>query len=76
MSQSVNYLHSHSGLERMLKDNDLNNKSHVLIDEKFKGMFADGATPLKPFRYNHIQYYKVPIMAFVKKGGVFKNLDV
>lgn len=75
MSKETDYLHSHSGLERTLKDDDIVNKSHVLIDEKFKGMFADGEINLKPFRFGGVQYYKVPIMAFVKKRGVFRNLD-
>ena len=75
MSQGINYLHSHSGLERTLRDDDIVNKSHVLIDEQYKMMFADGAIRLTPLKINGVRYYKVPILSFVRKNGVFKNLN-
>ena len=75
MSNNLNYLHSHSGLERTLKDKDLNSKAFVLIDEKYKDMFDEISMLLKEFTYGGRTYYKVPILAFVRKGGVFKNLN-
>lgn len=74
MSHGINYLHSHSGIERTLKDKDIANKSHVLIDEEYKDCFVDCSFALKPFGYNDKKYYKVPTLTFVSKGGVFKNL--
>jgi hypothetical protein len=75
MSNNISYLHSHSGIERFSKDKEITNKSHVLVDEKFISMFDDMALERKPTKFNGTKYYKVPIMAFVRKGGVFKNLD-
>ena len=67
MSQGINYLHSHSALER-----DLNlPKRVVLVDEKFAEMFR----VTRSFEYKDKVYYKVPVMEFVRKGGAFKNLD-
>ena len=67
MSQKMDVLHSHSGLERELKL-----KKHiVLVDEKFKVLFLEDT--IEPFKYNGVNYYKVPILSFVKKGGTFKN---
>jgi hypothetical protein len=71
MSQGINYLHSHSGLERTLRET-ANDKFHVLIDKEFKSMFEDCS--VKPFKHGGKQYYKVPTYAFFRKGGVFKNL--
>lgn len=76
MSNGLNYLHSHSGLEKTLKDEDIANKSHVLVDEEYKELFSDCATYLKPFAFNGRNYYKVPILAFVEKKGTFKNLSI
>ena len=73
MSQGINYLHSHSGIERderyLVKD-----KFHVLIDEEYKHMFDDCGVKLSPYMYMGVKYYKVPTYAFFRKGGVFKNL--
>ena len=74
MSQGVNYLHSHSGLERSIPDR-ANDKFHVLIDEEYKYMFDSCGIKITPFTYNRITYYKVPTYAFFQKGGVFKNLN-
>lgn len=63
-------LHSHSGLERELKIP----KNKVLIDEKFKDLFAEGSIKIEPLKYDGVNYYKIPILAFVRKGGEFKNL--
>lgn len=69
MSKGLNYLHSHSGLER-----DLRFPKHiVLVDARFANMF-DGE-PCAPFTYNRIEYIQVNILSFVHKGGVFKNLS-
>lgn len=65
--ESFDCLHSHSGLERELKF-----KKHiVLVDEKFKVLFLEDT--IEPFKYNGVNYYKVPILSFVKNGGHFKN---
>lgn len=71
MSQGINYLHSHSAIER----NERLPKHVVLIDGEYKGLFVDCAVKMSPYRYNNKTYYKVPILTFVYKGGVFKNLD-
>lgn len=62
---TVPYLHSHSALERSL----LFPKGVVLVDERFAGLFGD------PQMLGHggVQYAKVPILDFVRRGGVFKN---
>lgn len=76
MSNGVNYLHSHSGLERTLpKDKELSSKAYVLVDEKFASMFADVAAQTKKFVYDGVSYIKVPTLVFVAKGGLFKNLS-
>lgn len=74
MSNGINYLHSHSGIEREVREL-AKDKSHVLIDEEFKHMFDDCGVKLTPFTYMGVKYYKVPIYAFFRKGGVFKNLN-
>lgn len=60
-------MHSHSAIEREL----VFPKNKVLVDAKYKGLFDDGE--IEEFIYKNVLYYKVPIMSFVKKGGVFKN---
>jgi len=68
MSTKYDTLHSHSGLERML-----NFPKHlVLIDVKYGPDFD----VKESFSYNGKEYYKVPIIDFVKHGGMFKNLSV
>ena len=68
MSHGLTFLHSHSGLER-----DLRFPKHtVLVDAKFAHMFS--GEPCVPFIHKSLEYVKVNILAFVKKGGVFKNL--
>ena len=74
MSQGINYLHSHSGLERSIPET-ANDKFHVLIDKEYKHIFESNGIDVKPFCYNKIQYYKVPTYAFFRTGGVFKNLS-
>lgn len=73
MSQGINYLHSHSGLERSMPET-ANDKFHVLVDERFKSVFDECGVDLKPFKHENKLYYKVPTYAFYRKGGVFKNL--
>jgi hypothetical protein len=75
MKENILYLHSHSGIERTLKDKDIVNKSHVLVDEQFKDLFDDCAKPIKSIVVSGKKYFKVPILSFVNKGGIFKNLD-
>ena len=70
MSHGFTYLHSHSALERELRMP----KHLVLVDAKFASSFL--ADTIQPFRYRGVEYYKVPILSFVKMGGVFKNLLV
>ena len=67
MSKNFGLLHSHSGLERELKF-----KKHiVLVDEQYKNMFLEDT--IEKFKHLGNVYYKVPILSFVRKGGVFKN---
>lgn len=68
MSGKLNVLHSHSGLERELKFP----KHLVLVDDEYKNMFLEDT--IEKFKYNSRVYYKVPILSFVRKGGMFKNL--
>lgn len=70
MSIGLTYLHSHSDIER----NELIPKHFVLVDKEYKDLFADGATHIYPYNYKGKTYLKVPILSFVKKGGIFKNL--
>lgn len=74
MSQGINYLHSHSGLERSIPET-ANDKFHVLVDEEYKNMFELSGVKVHPFKHKGKQYYKVPTYAFFCKGGVFKNLN-
>ena len=69
MSNGITFLHSHSGLERNLRFT----KHIVLVDAKFANMFSGG--PCVPFTHNSIEYVKVNILSFIKKGGVFKNIS-
>lgn len=70
MTENIKTLHSHSGLEREL----LIPKRFVLIDVEYKSMFGDFCV-VETFKHKGVWYCKVPILAFVEKGGVFKNLD-
>lgn len=74
MSHGINYLHSHSGIERNVRDL-ANDKFHVLIDEEFKHIFDDCGVKLSPYMHMGVKYYKVPTYVFFRKGGVFKNLN-
>lgn len=67
MSQGVGYLHSHSAIEREKRLP----KHVVLVDEEYEKMFKKAV----PFVYNNKMYLQVPILEFVKNGGVFKNFD-
>ena len=67
MSNKMNFLHSHSALERELKFP----KHIVLVDEEYKNLFLEDA--IEKFTYWRKVYYKVPILSFVNNGGVFKN---
>lgn len=75
MQANTLYLHSHSGIERTLKDKDIVNKSHVLVDEQFEDLFSDGAKAVKSIVVSGKKYLKVPILSFVNKGGIFKGFD-
>lgn len=75
MSHEINYLHSHSGIERELKMP----KHLVLVDERYEDFLLGGSlkgqVKFHHVKYNGKTYLKVPIMMFVKNGGVFKNLN-
>lgn len=71
MSQGITYLHSHSGIER----EKAFPKHIVLVDEEYEHIFASSAVELEKFDYNGKTYIKVPIIAFYKAGGVFKNFN-
>ena len=70
MSQGINYLHSHSGLERNLHFP----KHIVLVDTKYADLFS-GLPKLEKFKHDKVEYIKVPTMEFYLKGGRFKNLE-
>lgn len=63
-------LHSHSGIERKINME----KRFVLVDERYKDLFLEDT--IEKLVYCKKTYYKVPIMSFVKNGGVFKNLEM
>jgi hypothetical protein len=67
MSMGISYLHSHSALERQLRWK----KRTVLVDVKFSPLFDKS----KNYLHNGTHYIEVGILDFVKKGGVFKNLE-
>ena len=68
MSDGIMYLHNHSGLEKLLNFP----KHTVLVDVEFKPLFLDCYA--MPFTYNRVNYIKVPVLSFLRHGGVFKNL--
>ena len=74
MSRGINYLHSHSGIERDVREL-AKDKFHVLIDEEYKYMFEDCGVKLVPFTHNGVKYYRCTTYSFFRKGGIFKNLD-
>ena len=65
MSHTVDFLHSHSSIERDMKLP----KHYVLIDEEYKHMFLEA----KLVMVGRKRFYKVGTFDFVCKGGVFKN---
>lgn len=69
MRKADNFMHSHSALERDLKFP----KSYVLVDEEFSPIFVEEGVFVAPVTICGVSYVKVPIMAFIKLGGVFKN---
>ena len=69
MTANFRHLHSHSGLEKKL----LFPKNKVLVDKDFLHLFSNKQA--EKFVYKQMEYYRVPIMAFVMKGGVFKNFE-
>lgn len=69
MGKEMLTLHSHSALERELRMP----KDTVLIDAKFGRMFLD--VPHVAYKHGGVNYLKVNTMAFVKRGGVFKNFS-
>lgn len=60
------YLHSHSALECELKFP----KNKVLVDIQYGEKFPDKEMLV----HDRTKYYIVPIMDFVKAGGIFKRL--
>lgn len=69
MSQGVNYLHSHSILERTLHFP----KSVVAVDAIYGDLFS--GVPTEKFSYHGKQFIKVPTISFVSAHGEFKGLD-
>jgi hypothetical protein len=68
MSAGIDYLHSHSELERIL----VFPKYMVIVDAKYKNLFSEDL--VETFKYRGVTYCQVPTIVFVKRGGVFKNL--
>lgn len=71
MSRGVTVLHSHSILECTLHFP----KHIVLVDACYASMFHKNGVDTVPFRYCSVDYVKVPILDFVKAGGIFKALS-
>lgn len=75
MSKGMTSLHSHSGIERELKMP----KHLVLVDEEYEdSIISDSireSIKFKKIKYKQRTYLEVPIMMFVKNGGIFKNLN-
>lgn len=69
MTANFKRLHSHSGIEKKL----LFPKNIVLIDKEYVHLFP--SEQVSKNVYNQTEYYRVPIMSFVRKGGVFKNFE-
>ncbi len=67
---TATYIHSHSGLERLLNFP----KHTVLVDKRFEPVFID--TPHKAFTYGGIEYIQVNTLTFVERHGVFKNFSL
>lgn len=67
---ATDVLHSHSALERELNIP----KKFVLVDARFSSLFL-GDT-IAPYKHRNMLYYRVPVLSFVFKGGVFKNYSV
>jgi hypothetical protein len=71
MANEISTLHSHSQLENFLKFP----KHIVLVDAKFAKLFHAQGICTTNFRHGGMEYVKVPILAFVRLGGVFKNFS-
>ena len=69
MSLGLDYLHSHSWLEREMKIE----KRFVLVDTVFADLFLNDA--VKKITVQRKVYLRVTTLSFVRKGGIFKNLD-
>lgn len=69
MSKELQQLHSHSALERELRLP----KDMVLVDVRFGRLFLD--VPRFAYKHGGVNYYKVNTLAFVRRGGVFKNFS-
>jgi hypothetical protein len=70
MSRNIDFIHSHSALERELRMP----KHIVLVDAKYATTFITNGFPVENFSYGGVDYIKVPISGFIKMGGLFKNL--
>lgn len=66
-SSSFHHLHSHSAIERAM----LFPKNVVLVDEKYADMFS--GTETSAYEFEGVRYIKVPILSFIRNGGVFRN---
>lgn len=73
MSNGETQMHNHSGLEKEIRFP----KRFVLVDESFRDRFHPKAIEdFSVTRYGQkFNFIKVPILDFIRKGGVFKNLN-
>lgn len=69
MSRNTDFIHSHSALERELRMP----KHLVLVDAKFATTFITNNIRVVSIKYGNTDYIEVPILGFIKMGGVFKN---
>ena len=75
MERTDAFIHSHSGLEKTLHDKDIANKSHVLVDEIYEEFFTEHLPKIKRLRVGEVTYLKIPILTFVRCGGVFRAFE-
>lgn len=69
MKVNADGMHSHSGLEGSLGYP----KHLVLVDEAFEEKFKEANVKVIHVAIRNKVYLRVPILAFVKLGGQFKN---
>jgi hypothetical protein len=47
----------------------------VLVDEKYEEFFTEQLPKIKRLRVGEVTYLKIPILTFVRCGGVFRAFE-